>query len=588
MDILTLKQNIVDRISTACVAAFGEAPSDLEVGFPPDVHMGHFGIGCFPMAKMFRKAPAEIAKQIADNLSADEMISEANAAGPYLNLTLTPAVLFRTVCNEISNNGQQYGETSIGLGKRVMDEYLSPNTNKPLHLGHLRNGALGMAIARMFAATGHTVIKSILVNDRGVHICKSMLAWQRWGNGATPGSTGIKGDHFVGDWYVRYSSESDKNPDLEKEVQQMLQQWENGDDETVALWKTMNDWVYEGFSKTYEDFGLEFDVTYYESDTYKLGKDYIQAGLKSGVFTEDQRGNVVFPLPEEKFGLEKGGQPKRVTVLRPDGTSLYITQDIATSIIKNTEENLDYSIWVVGSEQEHHFKCLFEILRALGHSWAEDCYHLSYGMVNLPEGKMKSREGKVVDADDLIREIKSLAAEEIRARDTQAALTPEEVAYRAEIIGVGAIKFYLLRVKPTQTISFDPKESISFDGFTGPYCQYAYARICGILHKAKEVGVHQREPDFSTLGNAEELALLQKLMLLPEEVSASVREINPARLATHIFNTARAFNQFYNKHQVLRSDNPEQVADRLALIAATAQVLKKGLNLLGIDVLENM
>jgi len=588
MDIQTLKENIVARIKSACVAAFGEAPGEIEVGFPPDVQMGHFGIGCFPLAKLFRKAPDEIAKRLAGSLSTDDMVSGVSAAGPYLNLSLSPAILFGTVCREIVDAGQQYGQTSMGEGRRVMDEYLSPNTNKPLHLGHLRNGALGMAIARMFEATGHTVVKSILVNDRGVHICKSMLAWQRWGRGRTPESTGTKGDHFVGDWYVRYARESEKDPALEKEVLQMLQRWEGGDPETVELWKTMNEWVYDGFSKTYEDFGLEFDVTYYESDTYKLGKEHIQAGLEMGVFSRDDRGNVVFRLPEDRFGLEKGGQPKRVTVLRPDGTSLYITQDIATTIIKNTEENLDYSIWVVGSEQEHHFKCLFEILRALGYAWADDCYHLSYGMVNLPEGKMKSREGKVVDADDLILELKSLAAEEIRARDPASELTDAEVAYRAGVIGIGAIKFYLLRVKPTQSISFDPRESISFDGFTGPYCQYAYARISGILQKANASGADRRRSDYSALGNAEELALLQKLMQLPDEVAASVKEINPARLATHVFNTARAFNQFYNKHPVLHSDNPSLVADRLALIAATAEVLKKGLHLLGIDVLENM
>jgi arginyl-tRNA synthetase len=588
MNIQTLREKIVERIQNACIAAFGDTPSEIDVGFPPDVKMGHFGLACFPMAKLFRRAPAEIARQMADNLVVDEIVKEATAAGPYLNLTVSSAVLFGTVCNEINGRGQKYGETGVGQGKRVMDEYLSPNTNKPLHLGHLRNGALGMAVARMFAATGHDVVKSILVNDRGVHICKSMLAWQRWGDGQTPETSGIKGDHFVGDWYVRYARESDKDPALEKEVQQMLQRWEGGDPETVTLWKTMNAWVYDGFSRTYDDFGLEFDVTYYESDTYKLGKEHIQAGLEKGVFSEDDRGNVVFMLPEDRFGLEKGGQPKRVTVLRPDGTSLYITQDIATSIIKNNEQQLDYSIWVVGSEQEHHFKCLFEILRALGHRWADDCYHLSYGMVNLPDGKMKSREGKVVDADDLILELKSLAEEEIRSRDTQAELTDEEVTHRAEVIGVGAIKFYLLRVKPTQSISFDPRESISFDGFTGPYCQYAYARICGILQKAKESGADQQVSDFSTLGNAEELALLQKLMQLPDEVTASVREINPARLATHIFNTARAFNQFYNKHPVLHGDTPSLVSDRLALIAATAEVLKKGLHLLGVDVLENM
>jgi|GEM_PF-2315752 len=320
MNIATLKATLIEKIKSACTCAFGEAPAEIEVGFPPEVKLGHFGVGCFPLARLFRRSPAEIASQLADKLVTDKFVETVTAAGPYLNVSVSPTVLCGTVCDEILGLGQAYGESQIGMGKRVMDEYLSPNTNKPLHLGHLRNGALGMAIARMFAATGHEVVKAILVNDRGVHICKSMLAWQRWGDGETPQSAGTKGDHFVGDWYVRYAMEFDKNPALEKEVQQMLQRWEAGHAETVALWRTMNDWVYDGFSKTYREFGLEFDVTYYESDTYKLGKDYIQTGLKNGVFTEDANGNVVFLLPEDRFGLEKGGQPKRVTVLRPDGT----------------------------------------------------------------------------------------------------------------------------------------------------------------------------------------------------------------------------------------------------------------------------
>lgn len=588
MDINALQESIVESIRQACRTVFGKAPDEIDIGFPPDIELGHFGIGCFQMAKLFRRSPAEIARQIASALPTDAIIEQARPAGPYLNLSVSTETLFGTVCREIAGLGRKYGETGGGQNKRVMDEYLSPNTNKPLHLGHLRNGALGMAVARLFEATGHEVVKAILVNDRGVHICKSMLAWQRWGNGQTPQTAGRKGDHFVGDWYVRYAEEAEKNPTLEREVQQMLQRWEAGDPETVRLWETMNQWVYEGFSKTYERFGLEFDVTYYESDTYTLGKDYIQRGLKQGVFTKDGNGNIVFQLPEDKFGLEKSGQSKRVTVLRPDGTSLYITQDIATSILKITEHDLDYSIWVVGSEQEYHFKCLFEILSALGYAWARDCYHLSYGMVYLPEGKMKSREGKVVDADDLISQMTAMAAEEIRSRDPDGKLSEAEIGRRAEVIGIGAVKFYLLRVKPTQSINFDPQESISFDGFTGPYCQYAYARICGILQKARQSGATSRAADFAALGNPEEILLLQKLMLLPEEIAAAVREINPARVAGHVFNTAKCFNQFYNRHQVLHGEDPSLVAARLALIEATAQVLKKGLHVLGIDVLENM
>jgi arginyl-tRNA synthetase len=398
----------------------------------------------------------------------------------------------------------------------------------------------------------------------------------------------MKGDHFVGKWYVRYAIESEKDPSLEDSIQDMLKRWEEGDPRTVALWKRMNQWVYDGFSETYRRFGMDFDVFYYESDTYQLGKDVIAEGMEKGVFARDDRGNTVYHLPEKQFGLEKNGSPKKVTVLRPDGTSLYITQDIGTAILKVTQHKLDSSVYVVGSEQEHHFKCLFAMLGALGYAWASNCRHLSYGMVYLPEGKMKSREGKVVDADDLISGMIELAEEEIRRRDPDRKLSDAEVRQRAAVIGTGAIKYYLLRVRPAQSINFDPAESISFDGFTGPYCQYAYARIFGILEKAAQRGVEAQRLDFALLGNIEELLLLKMLIQFPEEVASGVAEYNPARVAVHAFNTAKAFNQFYNKHAVLQAGSSELTAARLALIKATAVVLKRGLNLLGIDVLENM
>ncbi len=588
MPIEKLKETLFEKIAAAAQKIYNQMPEGLEMGFPPDTNLGHFAVGCFPLAKQLGKSPAEIARKIADTLAADDILQKAIATGPYLNLTVSPGVLFGDLCSEIISTASRYGESSAGRGKRVMVEYLSPNTNKPLHLGHLRNGALGMSVARLYEATGHRVVKANLINDRGVHICKSMLAWQRWGDGSTPESAGKKGDHFVGDWYVRFAREADRDSALENQVQQMLQQWEAGDRKTVDLWKTMNSWVYDGFSRTYRNFGLEFDVFYYESDTYKLGKDVIQKGLEAKVFAKDAHGNTVFQLPAKEFGQEKNGAAKKVTVLRPDGTSLYITQDIATSILKIEEHNLNFSIYVVGSEQEYHFKCLFQILAGLGYEWAKDCYHLSYGMVYLPEGKMKSREGKIVDADDLLDEMKKLAAVEIRQRDPEGILSGDQVKRRAETIGIGAVKFYLLRVRPTQSINFDPAESISFDGFTGPYCQYAYARIFGILEKAGSAGLELENMDFGQLGNPEELQLLQKLIEFPAEVESAVSELNPSRIAVHIFNSAKAFNQFYNKHPVIQAGNVPLVNARLALIRATAVVLKKGLDLLGIDVLENM
>ena len=588
MPVQKLNETILNKIESAAEKALGQIPEPLELGFPPDTELGHFAVGCFPLAKQFRKSPAEIAKIISEKITPDDVIHKVNASGPYLNIRLFPGVLFGEFCSEIISKNTKYGESSFGKGIRGMVEYLSPNTNKPLHLGHLRNGALGLSISRILETTGHRVVKANLVNDRGVHICKSMLAWKRWGIGSTPESEGLKGDHFVGSWYVRFAQEAVENQTLEDDVQTMLQQWEAGDPETLKLWETMNTWVYDGFAETYKNFGLEFDVFFYESDTYKMGKDVIQKGLEEHVFSKDDHGNTVFHLPVAEFGQEKGGEAKKVTLLRPDGTSLYITQDIATSILKIEEHKLYFSIYVVGSEQEYHFKCLFQILDALGYEWAKDCHHLSYGMVYLPEGKMKSREGKIVDADILIAEMKKLAADEIRQRDSEGRLSDDEINHRAEKIGIGAIKFYLLRVRPAQTINFNPAESISFDGFTGPYCQYAYARISGILAKAQNSGTDLEGCDFSLLGNPEELSLLQRLIQFPEEIHDAAQGFNPSKIAVHIFNTAKAFNQFYNKHHVLRAGNETLVTARLALIKATAIVLKKGLNLLGIEVLENM
>jgi arginyl-tRNA synthetase len=588
MSVQKLKESILKKIAIAAEKALGQIPEPLELGFPPNTELGHFAVGCFPLAKQFRKSPAEIAKIISEKITPDDVIHKVNASGPYLNISIFPGVLFGEFCSEITSKNTKYGESTVGKGIRGMVEYLSPNTNKPLHLGHLRNGALGLSISRIFEATGHQVVKANLINDRGVHICKSMLAWKRWGIASTPESEGLKGDHFVGRWYVRFAREAVENQTLEDDAQTMLRQWEAGDPETIKLWETMNNWVYDGFAETYKNFGLEFDAFYYESDTYKMGKDVIQKGLEENVFSKDDHGNTVFHLPVAEFGQEKGGEAKKVTLLRPDGTSLYITQDIAASILKIEDHNLYFSIYVVGSEQEYHFKCLFQILDALGYEWAKDCYHLSYGMVYLPEGKMKSREGKIVDADVLIAEMKKLAADEIRRRDPDGRLSDDEINHRAEKIGIGAVKFYLLRVRPTQTINFDPAESISFDGFTAPYCQYAYARISGILAKAQNSAADLQHCDFSLLGNPEELILLQKLIQFPEEINNAVQGFNPSKIALHIFNTAKAFNQFYNKHHVLRGENEKLVTPRLAFIKATAIVLKKGLNLLGIDVLENM
>jgi arginyl-tRNA synthetase len=584
---MSLIDHLQQRIGTVVSQCFGIDSEPLKIGAPPNASMGDVAVGCFPLAKPLRKAPPLIAGELAEKIEPDDLIESAVAAGPYINITLKGEGYFGYACRQMFQE-PPFRPGEHESGDRMMVEYLSPNTNKPLHLGHVRNGALGMAIARLQAAAGHEVVKANLVNDRGVHICKSMLAWQKWGEGATPESAGKKGDAFVGDWYVRFSTEAEKDPALETEAQAMLLRWEQEDPETLSVWRMMNQWVYDGFSETYRKLGLDFDRFYYESETYSLGKQIIEDGLSRGIFSTDDAGNVVFPLPEKHFGLDENGAPKRVTVLRPDGTSLYVTQDIGTTVKKVTEEALGSCVFVVGSEQQFHFQCLFAILSALGYSWASRCHHLSYGMVYLPDGKMKSREGKVVDADDLVESMTELAAEEIRSRDLEGLLGPEEIRDRAEKIGAGAIKFYLLRVKPTQDIHFDPKESISFDGFTGPYCQYAYARICGILRKARERGVDEAKATHGELGNEEERLLARQLTRFDETVKRAAAEYNPSLVATYLFDTAKLFNQFYNRHSVINAENDARKSDRMSLTAATAEVLKKGLELLNIEVLSRM
>ncbi len=589
LNIRKIRKIILKKIAESVMESFGEKPESVSLALPPEIALGDFTVECFNLAKQFKKSPAEIAKIISEKLSEkkDEIIKKATGVGPYVNINIDLSALLGSVCAEVISREESFGNSDFGKNQRVMVEYLSPNTNKPLHLGHLRNGSLGMAMANLFEAAGHAVIKASLINDRGVHICKSMLTWKKWGNGSTPKSQGVKGDRFVGKWYVRFAKELEKNPELEKEVQEMLQKWEAGDPEIIKLWKMMNDWVYDGFSETYKEFGLKFDKFYYESETYKLGKNIIDEGLKKKVFRKDENGSVVFDLLKEEFGLDKDGNPKKITLLRSDGTSVYMAQELGTALLKIKEYRLDRSIYVVGSEQNYHFRSLFKILESLKYDWAKGLFHLSYGMVYLPEGKMKSREGKVIDADDFIKEIKDLAAESIRTRDAENKISEKEVKERAGKIGIGAIKFYLLRVNPNQDINFNPKESISLEGFTGPYCQYAFARISSILKNAGSMP-EIKDADFSVLDSDEERLIIQKIIQFPDEILMAVKEFNPSQIATQTFELAKAFNQFYHKHPVLNANGEELKNARLILIKAVAIVLKKGLNLLGIETLERM
>ena len=590
MTLSQIKQHISDKAREAIKAAF--SISDVTVPalvFPPNVEMGDFALEAFALAKPLRRPAVQVAGELAAAFSKDEVIDSIAPAGPYVNFKIKPEVLFGGIIEEILNSKHGVEKS----GRRVMVEYLSPNTNKPLHLAHLRNGVIGMALSRLLEASGDEVIKVSIINDRGIHICKAMLAWQKWGNGETPEATGEKGDHFVGRWYVRFSQEEKTTPALTEEAQVMLQKWEKKDPEVVKLWQQMRQWVLSGINQTNKVLGFQFDLDYFESDVYEQGKDIVEQGLAKKVFHKNDKGNAVYDLPLDKFGKDEAGKQRLVTVLRPDGTSLYSTQDLGLAVKRMDEYHLDQLIYVVGSEQNYHFQTLFAMLAALGYEWANKLYHLSYAMVYLPEGKMKSREGTVVDADDLVGQMQELAEAEVQQREDSEDLEPEDLVQRSVAIALAAIKFYLLRTKPTNDIYFDPKESISFEGFTGPYCQYSYARAMSILRQAAEVEsagatpVPAVAPGFAGLGSKDERQLLQKLAAFPQVIQRAAAEHNPAHLATHIFETAQTFNQFYGSSPVLKAEAPVRAA-RLLLVQASAASLRRGLELLGIKVLEEM
>lgn len=585
MRINELKKKIEEKLASAIKKATDEKSEDLNISFPPNSKLGDFTLECFSLAKKLQLPPAEVAKMISEKIESDEIIKEVVPARPYLNIKLTNAALF-SVLEEALNSKDEFGKSEFGKKEKVMVEYLGPNTNKPLHLGHARNGSLGMALTNILKYTGHKTLRANIVNDRGIHICKSMLAYQKWGENSTPDSMEMKSDHFVGYWYVKYNQELLSNPELDQEVKEMLQKWEKGDKETLTLWKKMNDWVYTGWEITLSEMGFEFDEINYESETYKLGKDIIERGLEKNILEKNENGSVTFNLSEKEFGFNKDGNTKKVTLIRPDGTSVYITQDLGTAVLRAEKYNLTRLIYVVGSEQVYHFQCLFKIFESLGYGWAKNLNHLSYGMITLPEGKMKSREGTVVDTDDLIEELKKLASEELQKRYSGENIDNDDLEERTKKIALGAIKFYFLRVGANQNIEFNPKESVSFDGFTGPYCQYAYARIASILRKAKKI---EKNINFEVLGNnIEERELIKKIIEFPNAIKKSALEYNPSIIAINIFETAQLFNKFYQKHKVLNAETEELKNARLALIQAIQTLLKVGLTLLGIETLEKM
>ena len=555
---------------------------------------GDLTVVVFPFLRASKKSPEQTAAELGGYLQANiPAIVDFNVVKGFLNLSISADFWldeFKTIAAT-----ENYG-VAPKSGKTYMVEYSSPNTNKPLHLGHLRNVFLGYSVAEILKANGHQVFKTQIINDRGIHICKSMLAWQKFGNGETPQSTGIKGDHLVGKFYVAFDKvykqeiqelveqgldkvAAEKEASIFKEAQEMLRKWEEGDKEVVALWKKMNGWVYEGFDVTYKTMGVDFDELYYESDTYILGKDVVEKGLKEGAFYQKEDGSIWCDLSAEKMDDK--------LLLRADGTSVYMTQDIGTAIERyKKHKDLSGLIYTVGNEQNHHFKVLFTILKKLGYSWAEGCYHLSYGMIELPEGKMKSREGTVVDADDLMASIVDDAKAMTQERGHIEGMSQEEKEQLFSTIGLGGLKYFLLKVDPKKGMVFDPKESIDLNGNTGPFIQYAHARIQSLLVKANDVGYGK---DFDAVEiNEKEQELIKKLKDFPLVIAEAGANYTPAILCNYIFDLVKEFNHFYQTVDILREADKNKLAFRLQLSETVGKVVKSGMKLMGINVPDKM
>ncbi len=554
-------------------AAFTKEEIKSLIEIPPESRLGDYALPCFKLCRVLKKEPNEIAAWLISKISLPKEIRDAKVAGPYINFFVNPDILSKDVIGTILKEKNNYGKNKKGKGKSVMVEYSAPNTNKPLHIGHLRNDSIGMSVSKIFENNGFKVIKANLLNDRGIHICKSMLAYRKWGKGRNPNSEKMKPDHFIGKYYSLYGEKSKENPGLEKEAQTMLLEWEQKKRNVRALWKKMNKWALQGFRQTYKSFGSEFDVLFYESDFYDKAKPLIEAGLKKGLLVKDETGAIVADL--EKYNL-----PKK-TVLRADGTAIYLTNDLALTKHKFDKYKIVQSIWVVGSEQNTYFKQLFKIFEILGFEWAERCKHLSYGMVFLPEGRLKSREGRVIDADELIEKVENLAREELKKRYK---LKEKELDRRATKIGMAAIKFYMLKVEPVKDMFFDMEKAVSFEGDSGPYIQYSYARARSILRKMKGKG---GSADYSKLKSKEEKELIKLLSIYPSIVEDSAEDLQPSKLCQYLLAIASAFNLFYHKFPVLKAEKSTKNA-RVALVEATSVVLKNGLNLLNIEALEEM
>jgi arginyl-tRNA synthetase len=555
---------------------------------------GDITIVVFSFLRYIKGNPVEIGTKIGEYLKENVAeIANFNVVKGFLNLVISDSFFvnsFQTIFETPNFGIVQPNEND----KAVMVEYSSPNTNKPLHLGHIRNNLLGYSVAEIIKASGRKVYKTQIINDRGIHICKSMLAWQRYGNGETPESTGLKGDKLVGNYYVKFDQEykkeinaliaegkteeeAKKQAPILLEAQQMLLKWEAGDEEVVSLWKTMNQWVYTGFNETYKELGVDFDKNYYESNTYLLGKDVVADGLAKGIFYKKEDGSVWIDLTDE--GLDEK------IVLRSDGTAVYMTQDIGTAIERFKDFDLDELVYTVGNEQDYHFKVLFLILEKLGFSWAKNCYHLSYGMVDLPSGKMKSREGTVVDADDLMLEMTNTAREISQELGKLEGYSTQEKEDLYKTIGLGALKYYILKVDPKKRILFDPEESVDFAGNTGPFIQYTYARIQSILRKA-DFNYSVSTPSITL--HEKERSLIKQLQLFPEVIQNAAKNHSPALIANYTYELVKEYNSLYQTLPILGCDNEQEKIIRTQLSYKVSEVISTAFGLLGIDVPERM
>lgn len=592
---MALAEILDNKVKEAVQALFEKELPSVEFQPTRKDFEGDVTVVVFPMLRVVKGNPVQIGTQIGEYLQNHvSEIQKFNVVKGFLNLVVSDAYYlnFFSSIKGVSN----YGYAEPASKDAVMVEYSSPNTNKPLHLGHIRNNLLGYSVAEILKAAGHKVYKTQIINDRGIHICKSMLAWQKFGAGETPISSGLKGDHLVGKYYVAFDKAykadiekmiaagveketAEKEAPMLLEAQEMLRKWEAGEEEVVALWKKMNGWVYEGFDTTYKTMGVDFDKLYYESDTYLLGRDVVKDGLKKGVFFKKDDGSVWIDLTDE--GLDEK------IVLRSDGTAVYMTQDIGTAIQRVADfPDINGMVYTVGNEQDYHFKVLFLILKKLGYSWAEKLYHLSYGMVDLPSGKMKSREGTVVDADDLMENMTSTAASISQELGKLDGYLDDEKQELYQTIGLGALKYFILKVDPKKRILFNPEESVDFQGNTGPFIQYTYARIQSILRKAEQTNV--KNTDASLVLHDKEKELLKQLQAFPETVQLAAENYSPAVIANYTYDLVKEFNSFYQQVSILGEIDEQKKSFRIELSRKVGQVIQDAFRLLGVEVPERM